>query len=148
MQEQLMADAVFLTGNETFTGPPFPPTDDFVITDNGVGNNTVTLANGIDQLTLGAGGSNTITLGNGADLVNVGGGSNTVTTGNGNSTVTTAAGSNTVTVGTATTGAGNNTVYVSAAAVNADTIDGAATSGDGTTNQLVLTTTGTMSPVG
>src|SRR5580693_9491894 len=105
MQEQLMADAVFLTGNETFTGPPFPPTDDFIITDNGVGSNTVTLADGIDQLTLGSGGSNTITLGNGADLVNVGGGSNTVTTGNGNSNIVTAAGDNTISAGT-----GSNTI--------------------------------------
>jgi len=159
----MATQTIFLTGSETFVGSPAD--DDFVITDNGVGSNTVTLGNGDDQLTLGNGGSNTLSLGDGADQLTIGGPSNTITTGNGNSQITTTAGINTITVGTGSntitldeaasgspdivhTGAGGNTVFVTAAAVSGDTLFGAQLNGDGTTNKLVLTTAGTMSPLG
>src|SRR6185437_2470773 len=63
--------------NATYVGNP--PDDNFIITDNG-GNDTVTLGNGIDQLTL-SNGNNTLTLGNGPDQIVAGAGNNTVTTG-------------------------------------------------------------------
>jgi hypothetical protein len=149
-----------LNGNETYLGAPFPPDDDFTITDNGgAGGNTVTLGNGIDQLTL-LDGNNTVTLGNGADRITAGAGNNILTTGTGNSIITVGNGDDTITVGsgsnaivlgtgldTVTTAAGNNVVSVSGATVSGDTLKGALTSGDGTTNQLVLTATGTMNPV-
>lgn len=115
----------------------------------------------------GCGGSNTIVLGGASDTSSdtlmIGGASNTITVnGSGNNQVTTVGGINTITVGssgntitlgeaaggspdTLTTAAGGNTVFVSAAAIT--TLNGAMTSGDGTTNRLVLTAAGTMSPV-
>ncbi len=149
-----------LNGNETYLGAPFPPDDDFTITDNGAaGGNTVTLGNGTDNLTL-QDGNNTVTLGNGADQITAGSGNNTLTTGTGNSKVTVGNGNDTVTVGTGSntivlgtgldtvsTAAGNNVVSVSGATVSGDTLKGALSSGDGSTNKLVLTAAGTMSPV-
>jgi Ca2+-binding RTX toxin-like protein len=173
-QEANMATNVLLTGNETYTGNP--PNADYIVTDNlsgtdtalSVGSNTLTLGNGIDQVTLGSGGSNTIVLGDASDTSNdtlmIGGASNTITVnGSGNNQVTTVGGINTITVGsgsntirlgeavggspdTLTTAAGGNLVFVSAAAITGDTLNGAMTSGDGTTNRLVLTSAGTMSP--
>ena len=148
-------------GNQTYNGDGNPD-DNYVITQTvgPDGNNTITLGNGTDQLTLGAG-NNTITLGNGTDQVTLGAGSNTVTTGNGNSHITVGNGDDTITVGTGSnaivlgtgldtvsTKAGNNTVSVAGTAVSGDTIHGALSTFDGSTNQLVLTTPGTaMSPV-
>ena len=145
-------------GNFSNTITPIPPDDDYIIT-GADGNNTVTLGNGTDQITLGHGG-NTLTVGDGPDTIMVGDGNNTVTTGNGNSSVTVGNGNDTITVGTGSnaiglgtgldtvhTEAGDNTVSVSAGAVSGDTIMGALTSGDGSTNRLVLTTAGIMSPV-
>ena len=170
---------VVLTGNETYNGSAGGGGSDnnnYVVTDNGVGSNTVTLGGGIDQFNL-TSGSNTITLGNGADQVSAlssntitvgdgndminGVGINTISTGNGASNVSVTGGSNTITVGLGSnaialgtldsnkvsTGAGNNVVSVSAATVSGDTIHGAVTSLDGSTNQLVLTTAGVMAPV-
>ena len=154
----MATQTIVLSGSETFTGAPAG--DDFVITDNGVGSNTVTLGNGTDQITLGNGGSNTLTLGTGNDQITVGGPSNTITTGTGNSVITVAGDSNTITVGagsntialgsggldTVHTGAGNNVVSATAAGIGGDTILGALSTGDGSTNQLVVTTTGIISP--
>ncbi len=167
-----MATKILLTGNETYTGG----NGDYIVTDNlsgtdtasSVGSNTLTLGNGIDQVTLGSGGSNTIVLGGASDTssdtLRIGGASNTITVnGSGNNQVTTVGGINTITVGsgrntirlgeavggspdTLTTAAGGNLVFVAAAAITGDTLTGAMTSGNGTTNRLVLTTAGTMSP--
>ena len=156
----MATQTVFLSNpagsNATYVGNP--PDDNFVITDNG-GNDTITLGNGTDQLTLGNG-NNTATLGDGPDQITAGAGNNTLTIGNGNGNITVGNGNDTITVGTGSnmvalgsgldtvsTGAGGNIVTVSAAGVSGDTIMGALTSGDGTTNKLVLTTAGTMSPV-
>jgi Ca2+-binding RTX toxin-like protein len=171
-QEANMATKVLLTGSETFTGG----NGNYIVTDNlsgtdtasSVGSNTLTLGNGIDQVTLGSGGNNTIRLGGASntssDTLMIGGASNTITVnGSGKNQVTTVGGINTITVGpgrntitlgeaasgspdTVTTAAGGNVVLVSAAAITGDTLNGAMTSGDGTTNRLVLTATGTMSP--
>ena len=145
-------------GNGNNTISPTPTDDNYVII-GADGNNTVTLGAGNDQFTLGNG-ANTLTVGDGTDFFLLGGGNNTVTTGNGNSSITVGNGNDTVTVGTGSnaialgtgldtvqTGAGNNVVSVSAAAFSGDTIQGALTSGDGSTNRLLLTTAGTMSPV-
>jgi hypothetical protein len=153
-----MANQSIDLGNTNNTITPTPADDNYVIT-GGDGNNTVTLGSGVDQFTLGNG-SNTLTVGNGPDLFTLGAGNNTVTTGNGNSQLTVSNGNNTITVGTGSntvslgaglstvhTAAGNNVVSVSTGAIDADIIMGALTSSDGSTNQLVLTTTGTMSPV-
>ena len=153
-----------------------PPDDRYIITDNdgndtitlgggadqlllGNGNNTLTLTNGTDQLVLGNG-NNTMTLGDGADQIIAGAGSNTITTGNGNSQIVVGDGNDTITVGTGsnaivlgngldtvTTGAGHNVVAVSGATISGDTLNGAQTSGDGTTNKLVMSAPGTMNPV-
>jgi len=153
-----------------------PPNDRYIISDNdgndtitlgsgadqlglGNGNNTLTLGNGSDQIDLGDG-NNTMTLGNGADQIITGNGGNTITTGTGNSQIVVGDGNNTITVGTGsnavvlgagldsvTTGAGHNVVAVSGATVTGDTLKGALTSGDGTTNRLVLSDHGTMNPV-
>jgi hypothetical protein len=147
------------TAGSNFTYVGSPPDDNFVITDTGGANYTITLGNGADRLSL-LNGNNTLTLGNGTDKVTAGAGNNSVTSGNGNSTVTVGNGNDTITVGTGgntiglgtgndtvSTGAGNNVVSVSGATVSGDTINGALTSGDGSTNKLVLTAPGTMSPV-
>jgi hypothetical protein len=147
------------TAGSNFTYVGSPPDDNFTISDTGGANYTITLGNGTDQLNL-LNGNNTVTLGNGTDRVTTGAGNNTVTTGNGNSTITEGNGNDTVTVGTGanaiglgtgldtvSTGAGDNVVSVSGATVSGDTVNGALTSGDGSTNRLVLTAPGTMSPV-
>ena len=169
-----MATTVLLAGNATYVGG----NGDYIITDNlsgtdtasSVGSNSITLGNGIDQVTLGSGGSNTIVIGGASDpssdTLMIGGASNSITVnGSGNNQVTTVGGSNTIVVGsgsntirlgeaaggspdTLTTAAGGNIVFVSAAAITGDTLNGAMISGDGTTNRLVLTAAGTMSPVG
>ncbi|MGC2413580.1 MAG: calcium-binding protein [Stellaceae bacterium] len=153
-----------------------PPNDRYIITDNdgndtitlgggadqlvlGNGNNTLTLGDGSDQLDLGDG-NNTMTLGNGADQIIAGNGSNTITTGagdsqivvgDGNDTISVGTGSNSIVLGigldTVSTGAGHNVVAVSGATVSGDTLKGALTSGDGTTNRLVMSEHGTMNPV-
>jgi Ca2+-binding RTX toxin-like protein len=153
-----------------------PPNDRYIISDNG-GNDTITLGGGADQLVLGNGnntmtltdgtdqlvlgnGNNTMTLGNGADQITAGAGNNKVTTGTGDSQIVVGNGNNTITVGTGsnaivlglgldtvTTGAGNNVVAVSGATISGDTLNGALTSGDGTTNKLVMSAPGTMNPV-
>jgi hypothetical protein len=145
--------------NFTYNGVPGFPDDNYIITDTGGANYTITLGNGTDQLTL-LNGNNTLTLGNGADQIVAAAGNNTITTGNGNSNITVGNGNDTITVGTGSntivlgtgldtvsTGFGNNVVSVSGVTVSGDTLMGALTSGDGTTNQLVLTAAGTMSPV-
>ena len=157
----MATQTVFLTGIETYTGNPL--NDDFTVTDNVVGSNTLTLGNGIDKVTLSDAGSNTVVLGDGTDQISASGAgsSNTLTTGNGNDQVTVTGGSNTVTVGTGSdtimlgsglsntlsTGAGNSTISVAGIALTSDTIHGAVTSGNGSTNKLVVTTAATMSPV-
>src|SRR5579862_1095899 len=158
----MAATTIDLIGNETFSDTTLV---DYIVTNNNnIGSNTLTLGDGLDQITLGSGGNNTVTVGDGNDQITAGGASNTITAGNGNNRVITAGGNNTITVGTGSnvitlgdtksttpdtvqTGAGNNLLSVSAAAISADTIMGAVTSDDGTTNQLVLTTIGTMDPV-
>ena len=73
----MATQTVFLSNgpgtNATYVGNP--PDDDFIITDNG-GNDTITLGNGTDQLTL-LNGNNTLTLGNGTDMLVDGDGNNT-----------------------------------------------------------------------
>lgn len=77
----MATQTVFLSNgpgtNATYVGNP--PDDNFIITDNG-GNDTITLGNGTDQLTL-LNGNNTLTLGNGTDVIAAGSGNNTITTG-------------------------------------------------------------------
>ena len=101
----------------------------------GNGNNTIVLGNGFDQVTTGNGNSR-ITVGNGVgDVIFVGMGQNRIALGAGIGVIV-------------HTGSGNNIVSVSAAAVDADTISGALTSGDGSGNKLILTTTGTITAAG
>jgi hypothetical protein len=145
--------------------------DQFTLDD--AGSNKLTLGDGTDSITDSSGssgGSNTIVIGDGSDtstdILMLGGASNQITiNGSGNNQITTVGGINTIIVGTGsntitlgdavsgtpdtvTTGAGGNVVSVSAAAISGDTLHGAQTTSDGTTNQLVLTTAGTMNPVG
>jgi len=160
-----MSAVILPIGNNTYNGTGGlggADNADYVITQTPPpdGNNTITLGSGVDQITLGNG-NNTITLGNGTDLLSLGNGSNTVTLGNGNSQITAGNGNDTITVGTGSnaivigtgldtisTRAGNNTVSVAGIAVSGDTIHGALSTGDGSTNQLILTTPGgAMSPV-
>ncbi len=126
------------------------------------GNNTVTVGGGQDVILLGNGlntvtagdGNDTLTLGNGFDQVTTGNGGSNITVGNGaGDTVVVGTGGNTIAIGTGGadvvhTGSGGNTVSVTAAAIGADSILGALTSGNGTGNKLVLTTTGAVSAAG
>ena len=133
--------------------------DTVVLTD---GNNTVSVGGGPDVILTGNG-LNTITAGDGNDTIHVGNGFDRVTTGNGNSniivgngvgdTIVVGTGSNTIVLGTGSadvvhTGAGNNTVFVSAIAVGSDSIQGGLTSGNGSKNELVLTTSGIINAPG
>ncbi len=141
------------------------------ITTTGAGTDTVTATSGNNTIVLGDGpnvvqagdGLNIVTVGNGNDSVTLGNGFDQVPTGNGNSTITAGngvgdkitvgTGGNTIVVGTGSadaihTGSGNNTFSVSGAAVGADSILGALTSGNGTNNKLILTTPGTIGVLG
>lgn len=153
-----MATQFIDLGDANNTITPTPPNDNYVIIGKN-GNNTITLGNGDNLFSLGDG-SNTVTVGDGTEVMVFGAGNNTLTTGNGNSDITVGAGSNTIAVGTGgnkialgdglntvNTAAGNTLLSVAAAAVSTDVIMGALNSGDGTTNRLVLTSAGTMTPV-
>ena len=95
----------------------------------GDGDNSLTLGNGVDHLTLGDG-DNTIAVGNGTgDTIVVGSGANTIDLGTGPSAMV-------------QTGSGDNLVRVSAAALRFDRVQGGVTTGDGTGNTLALTTPG------
>ena len=141
------------------------------VTTSGVGADTISFTSGNNTITVGGGpavitagnGLNMVTAGDGNDLITLGNGFDQVTTGNGNSTIivgngvgdiiTVGTGSNRISLGTGAadivhTGGGNNVVSVSAAALASDTIMGALTSGNGSRNDIVLTTAGIISLAG
>lgn len=134
------ADSITATGgNSTFTV--------------GDGANVITAGDGLNTATAGNG-DNTITLGNGFDQVTAGDGNNAITVGNGpGDVVYVGTGSNTIAIGTGSadivhTGGDRNTVFVTAAALGADTVYGALTTGDGAHNTLQVTTAGNVNPDG
>jgi serralysin len=128
----------------------------------GGGNNTVTVGNGPSVIFAGDG-LNTITGGDGDNRIGVGDGINTITSGSGDSTIivgngdgntiTVGNGSNRVLLGDGSTnvvslGGGDNRVFATAAELGTDSVHGALNTSDGSGNTLVMTSTGTVDPLG